>query len=146
MYNFQTYKIFADTVLKQIYTCVLCVCNFKTEKLNVRQKPSVFRNASGPEGRKRLVALSAAGSSLTLSPAPVHRKHRQKKCATGDKVSAHALGNPATHEWTPKPVLSWVLLRRGQPFAGSSSSPKKRKTVPLQLQFLYINVHKLSGT
>ena len=44
---FQTYKIFADTVLKHMYTCVLCVCNFKTEKLNVRQKPSVFGNASG---------------------------------------------------------------------------------------------------
>ena len=24
--------------------------------------------------------------------------------------------------------------------------PKKRKTVPLQVQFLYTNVHKLSGT
>ena len=64
----------------------------------MRQKPSVFRNASGPEGRKRPAALSAAGSSLTLSPAPVRRKHRQKKCATGGKVSAHALGNPATHD------------------------------------------------
>ena len=35
--------------------------------------------------------------------------------------------------------------RRGQPFK-SLLFPKKRKTVPLQVQFLYTNVHKLSGT
>ena len=55
------------------------------------------KQRQGPEGRKRPVALSATGSSLTVSPAPVRRKHRQKKCATGDKVSTHALGNPATN-------------------------------------------------
>ena len=30
-----------------MYIVVLCVCNFIAEKLNVRQKPSVFGNASG---------------------------------------------------------------------------------------------------
>ena len=29
-----------------MYNVVLCVCNFIAEKLNVRQKPSVFGNAS----------------------------------------------------------------------------------------------------
>ena len=159
------------------------------------------KQRQGPEGRKRPAALSAAGSSLTVSPAPVRRKHRQKKCATGGKVSAHALGNSATNMHRngasmsatsgrmPRPFgvtrqrhgaqrggkaparaaarprarrrarrgpghgQHGALLhargcargRRGQPFK-SLFFPKKRKIVPLQVQFLYTNVHKLGGT
>ena len=159
------------------------------------------KQRQGPEGRKRPAALSAAGSSLTVSPAPVRRKHRQKKCATGGKVSAHALGNSATNIHRngasmsatsgrmPRPFgvtrqrhgaqrggkaparaaarprarrrarrgpghgQHGALLRprgcargrRGQPFK-SLFFPKKRKIVPLQVQFLYTNVHKLGGT
>jgi hypothetical protein len=51
-----------------------------------------------PEGRKRPAALSGAGSSLNLSPAPVRRKHRPEKSATGG-----IRAGPGLVEWVGRP-------------------------------------------
>jgi hypothetical protein len=62
---------------------VLCVCNFIAEKINVRQKPSVFGNASG-------TAIGMVGEH-TIDVGPLGVFHAMRGLIT---ISAHAGEKP----------------------------------------------------
>ena len=94
------YEILADTVLVKMYIFVLCVCNFIAEKLNVRQKPSVFGNASE-------TAIGMVGvHTIDFGPLGVFhamawsrfRRMRAKNRESADVPHGHL----SHREWVPK--------------------------------------------